>query len=352
MDDLEQAAEPVAAHEDIRATVAAAFKTHNEPEPQNAEPAAAPSDTPEVEKPERARNERGQFIKADGSVDPDQSPNPIPDADPAREQQEAQPSPAAFQPPTSWSADAKAHWATLPPALQQAVAKRESEMSEGQRRWSEREQRYDSMLAPVAEAASRTGITVEEGLNRLIGANAMLEQNPVQGLVEIGRFYGIDLAPFFQSNPQQQRAMPAVDPTIQHLMQTVNSMQTTLQTREQAEANASIEAFAKSPGHEHFDTVRGQMSTLLEKGLATDLQSAYDMAVWSSPEVRAQLIAAQTAPVAARQQQQVQVDKAKRGALSLNGSPAGVPAPAAKEFDNVRDAVKDAYRQHAGSAHV
>lgn len=340
--EVQPGAETPAGGDDVRADVMAAFAQHAAETP---EPAAAQPEPAQTQ--ERARNERGQFIRADGSVDPDQSPAvTLPDADKPSEQVE-QPSTAA-EPPTSWSADAKAEFVKLSPAVQQAVIKRESEISEGGRRWSEEKRTYDDMLTPVRAAAQRAGVDERTGLQKLIAANDYLERDPQNAILWLAQTYGVDLS----KQPAEQAKAPTapVDPVVRQLHQQVSTLQQSIEARETAELQQTINQFASQPGHEHFETVKADMGVLLQSGRAKDMQDAYDKAIWANPDIRSKLIADQNATAAAarKTQEQATTDKAKRGAISTSGSPTGGPAPAATfQGDTVEDAVRAAFRQHA-----
>lgn len=348
--EVQPAPETGAGNDDVRADVLAAIQQLKaEPEtaaPETgAEPAAATSEA-DAQPSERARNERGQFIKADGSVDTEaEAARTVPDADPVPDKLE--PSSTTLEPPKSWSADEKAEWSKIPVAAQRAMLRRDHETDEAGRRWSDERKTYDEMLAPVREQAQRAGIDEREGLNRLLNASAFLERDPQNAIQWLAQQYGVDPSKPTNSNAPQ----PPADPRIAQLHQEVSGLRTTLQQRETAEAASAIEAFASSPGHEHFATVKARMGQLMEAGQAKSLNDAYEQAIWLDPVIRPQLIAAQTASElsARRAAEKATADKARAGALSLNGSPVGGPAPQAKpEYETVREAVQAAFRQHAG----
>lgn len=325
-------------HADVRAAIAQlSGETDTDTEQAAAELESAP--------PERTRNERGQFIKADGSVDTDQTLEPLSDADKLREQPE-QPS-KAVEPPTSWSADAKAEWSKLSPATQNAVLKRENEINEGGRRWSEEKRAYDEMLSPVREAAQRAGVDEREGLQKLIAANDFLERDPENAIRWLAQSYGVDLSKP-QSQQPQQAQQPRPDPVVNQLSQKLAQIESTLTAREQAEIAAEVTRFKSEPGHEHFEAVKADMGKLLQSGVATTLSDAYDRAVWANPEIRSQMLADQKAAAAAamKEKAQQQTDRARRGAISPTGAPAGQPAPAKVEYETPLDAARAAARQH------
>lgn len=328
-------AEAAPVSDDVHADVRAAIES------LQTEPAAADSPT-DTAKADRERNERGQFSqKAEAQPGDAKS---VSDADP-NEGKPQPPSPAADA-PTSWSADAKAKWSTLDPSIQAEIAKREKDMHEGGSRWSEEKRRYEETLAPVREVAKRNGVDEKEGLNRLLAANDYLERDPIAAIQWLAKAYGVDLANM-EANHQ---ARPQADPMVSKLHQELSTIKSTLQEREQKELLSHIEQFKSQPGHEHFEDVKPFMAKLLESGQAADLKEAYETAIWAVPSVREKLLAAQTAQPDPKAKAQAQVDKAKKGAISVNGSPVTSAAPSQKrDFETVEDATRAAWAQHMGA---
>jgi len=333
--------------DDVRADVMAAFAKHSEPDTQpdpGTDPAAA--ETAEAPAAERPRNERGQFIKADGTVDTEaEAATPVPDADQVSEQPDT-PS-TASGPPPFLSAEAKAEWAKTPSAIQAALIKRDADANEGGRRWSEEKRAYDEMLAPVREQAQRAGVDEREGLNRLLSASAFLERDPANAIAWLAKTYGVDLSKP-NDNPKQPASQP--DPQFVQLHQKVQTLEQSIAQRERTEAQSAIQQFASAPGHEHFETVKSAMGQLIASGQAKDLNDAYEKAIWTDPTIRPQLIAAQTASAEAarRAKEKETADRARRGAISSNGSPAGAGAPVPKpEYATVEDAARAAWAKHA-----
>lgn len=329
-----------AGNDDVASDVRAAIeKLKGEASPEQA--AATEGVEGENDAPTRARNERGQFTKAESADDGDPGQQQISDADPASEQQ-VEPS-NALQPPTSWSAEAKAEWSKLSPALQQAVFKRESEMASGAQRWSEEKRAYDDMLTPVRQAAQRAGVDEREGLQKLIAANDFLERDPDNAIRWLAQAYGVDL-----SKPPSQQPQTRPDPIVTQLHQRIEQLEGNLTAREQAELNGQIAAFAAEPGHEHFESVKVEMGRLLSAGLASTLQDAYDAAVWANPSTRQQMLAGQTASAEAarKAKERETAQRARSGAISAFGSPSVTPAAPKQEYETVEDAVRAAYAQY------
>lgn len=333
---METEAQPVpeaaTERDDVHADVRAAFEAH-----------APAVDTVEGEKPSPARDDGGKFTKAAGQ---ESDAATVTDADPA-EGKITEPSKAA-EPPTSWSADAKAKWSALDPSIQAEIAKRENDMHDGGRKWSEEKRHYEEVLAPVRAVAQRNGVDEREGLTRLLAANDYLERDPAAAIQWLAKAYGVDLSNVEQTLSER----PVADPAVTALVQKVSSLETSIAERERAEVTATLDTFAKAPGHEHYNEVKKLMGHLMQTGQADSLDDAYEKAAWATPSVREKLIAAQTGSQDAtrKAKERETAEKAKRAAISVNGSPAAGSAPAQKkDYDTVEDAVRAAYAQHMGA---
>ena len=284
---------------------------------------------------EEVREEPEEEVEAEEGDDEDISD----EVDPASEQQE-DPS-DDLQPPTSWSAEAKTEWSKLSPALQKAVAKRESEMTSGAQKWSEEKRAYDDMLSGVRQAAQRAGVDEKTGLQNLLRANEALERDPENAIRWLAQTYRVDL-----SKTQSQEEPNKPDPYVNNLQRELHELRNQFQTREQQEVQSMIENFASQPGHEHFETVKGMMGSLIQSGVATDLQDAYDKAVYANPETRKLVLASQTAKKPDAAAEKAKANRAKRGAISTKGSPMGQPAQPKQDYDTVESAVRAAAKQH------
>lgn len=333
-----------AVSDDVRADVAAAFASLKDDAPDTTEQAAAAA-VDDTAKADRLRNERGQFAKADDTAVAEPA-NTVSDADPAQVTP-VQPSPAV-EAPKSWSAEAKAEWSKLSPALQQAVLKREGEINDGGARWSEEKRRYEEVLTPLRAAAQRSGVDERTGLNQLLAANDFLERDPRSAIQWLAQAYGVDLSkPADNPSPK-----PPADPMVVQLHQKVSTLESSLAERQRQDTEAQINAFRSASGHEHFDAVKQTMGRLILAGEASDMQDAYDKAVWAVPTIRSQLIAAQTASEAAAKQarEKEAAEKARRGAISVNGSPANAVQVQKQDYETVEDAVRAAFSQHRATA--
>lgn len=350
MADIEDLSQTVEAplRESVQDDVRAAFEHHNELADKLVND--APVNETVEQKAERQRNERGQFVAKEHAEAPQTAAQPkeITDAD-RREEQVAQPS-TAGGPPTSWSADAKAAWSTLPPAIQAAAVKREAEINEGARQWSEQRRNYEQAFQPIQQLSQQYQMPPADVVSRLVAVEQRLgdaRQAP-QVIAELASAYGVDLTALVNGSPQPQTSPAAQfdpDKLFQTLDQRLEQRMTEREERQRQETalQQTIDGFGSAPGHEHFATVKVYMGHLLGSGLASDMQDAYDQAVYANPETRAKLMAQTIQPtVKAR-------PDPRRAAVSLNGSPRGAaPVNRDQSKGSVLDDVRAAFEQHGG----
>lgn len=279
---------------------------------------------------------------------------------------EAQPTPTGqaepIQPPASWSAPAKAAFAALPPIVQGEIAKREADVNRGFEERAAALKRYEpieQLLAPRRDQLAARGVDEATFLKTLFAASDWLDRDPVSAMRELMRQYGVH-PQHLGAQPTGQQPQPAAQqhPAISALAQQVQSLQTQLSQRTQAEQaqrqNAvlsEIQAFSNDPANVYFENVREDMIGLLHSGRAKDLKGAYDMAVWANPETRAllQADAAKKAEAERLSAQRQQTNGARRAAGSVTGSPSpGASPPAVPVNPNatVRDDLKAAIAAH------
>ncbi len=336
----QEVVEPVSARDEINNDVVRAISSLK---------AEAEPETIEAEEPvaERTRAADGKFAAKEPEAAkpaPEQKLPPTEDVAKANEQ----PSTVAAVPPVSWAADAKQAWASIPPAVQQAVLKREQEASNGIRQYSEKTARYEQALAPAAQEAAKRGLSVDDGIKRLIDGNTFLEQQPAQAILWLAQKNGIDLAELVSNPPQQVRA----DPMVSQVSQTVSTLEQRLQQIEFGQNLTVAQQFAASKPHyadveEILPDLIKEVRTINPHLSGMDLlEKAYERAVWLNPDVRQKVIAAENAKVAQNQVSKVaeKSTQASRAAVSVKGSSAGAQAPRRAEsngnaFDDVRAAI-------------
>lgn len=331
MADLQEPELPeVTTRETVADDVRAAFDKHSEAVADKL--ANSPTDETAAAKADRLRDERGQFVAKDKSVEQAAPENKFTDAD-RREEQVIQPS-TANGPPTSWSAGAKTEWSKIPPSIQAEVLKRESDINEGGRQWSEQKRGYEQALGPISELAQQYQMPVGDAIQRLVNVERRLgSPEAPQVILELAQAYGVNLAALVNGSQQpQSTASQALDPNQlfrtfdQRLDQKLQEVET--KRTQEAETNSIISTFAGEkdqtgqPAHPHFDTVKSLMGHLLNSGQAESMQDAYEKAVWATPATREAMIKVHSSasPVDAEKQRTA---RARKAAVSINGAPSG-----------------------------
>lgn len=321
--------------DDLRGDILAAIEKLKGDESETVAEVAQDAEGSPSSSPQRARDPAtGQFIKADGTVDPDQSPEPVTDVVQTQGNQPEQSS--AQEAPKGLSADIRAKWATLDPSIQAEFVRRDQAADNGAKQWIEKEQVYQQQLAPLNEFAQRYQIDNGTALTRLLDWQRALEQNPREAIMQLAQLSGILDNP----NQTQQQSQPVpYDPRLDSVLPIVTDLQ-------QNFINTQIEAFKASPGHEHFDTVRVQMGQMMEANPKLSMQDAYDQSIWLNPDVRESLISARVTPLQQQQAQQAQVAKARAAATPKGSGPLGNAPKPKQEYDTVREAVLASAREH------
>lgn len=338
--------------DDVRADVTAALsalKDDNSAGPTTPMPTADSGDDPNASPTtplaDRPRDEHGRFsAKVEGS-EPPVAPT-VPDADPSMANA-PQPSTAPGA-PAGWSAEAKAEFGKLTPAVQAAVLKRESEINDGGARWSEEKRTLLAQFDPVKSISDRHQVPPAEAIKRLAAASDYLDRDPKGFIQWVAAQNKIDLSAL-AANPQPPQ--PQTDPVVAELTSKVSRFEQMFEQQQQNEINSTLTQFASAPGHEHFEAIKSDMGYLMlaahQAGRNLSMADAYEQACWSNPGIRSQMITAQTAAATTAAKQRETADRARRGAISVNGAPAGgiTPPPRSDPSASVEDDVRAAFAQ-------
>lgn len=202
--------------------------------------------------------------------------------------------------PHSWSAEAKVHWANIPPEARAYIAQRESSAHEQISRMGQEIARYrplGELISAKQEVFDRNGIAPIEGLNKLFEAQELLEQNPIQGVMAIASQFGIDLQATFggqgqdgQAGDPQSQALAYQNRVLQQRLAQVENTAKAQADREQqarrVEAQSAVEKWSAGKTHFANSEVKTLMATLMGNGSASTLDDAYDKACHAIPSIR------------------------------------------------------------------
>lgn len=296
--------------------------------------------------------------------------------DQQQQQQQVAPAPEAF------SKEAKAEWAKVPAPVQQAILKREQDVTKGVQELKERYADIDRAIAPHMEAIRRHGQTPAAAVNQLFSWFQALASNPKESFPALARSFGWELGQFVpqqaqqqqpqagqEGQPQPQEIPPYVKEMDQKLEmlaqafgQQLQGVQQTFAQQSQAKTQEILDNWSK--GKPHFQEVRELMAQLIASGAVplnngqVDLDAAYDRAVYAHPDIRAKLIAEMEAAkqkAAAdkaeteRKAQEAQANKARKAGISVgSGAPGAQNAQSAKKGGkgkSVRESIMEAREQ-------
>jgi len=365
---------------DLRSTIESAIESEGGDTSATPDAPVAPDSAP-VEKPVgepqvQAKGDRdslGRFLPkgkeapgapqaAPGTPGPTQPTNgALPPAPPA-------PLAPALQAPASWSPSAREHWKTVAPAVQQEIARRESEMA-----------RYVNEMAPARNIAERFTQTIQpflgtiqaEGVDPLTAVRNLMQvtqtlrsgtqYEKASTLAQIVRVYGVDIAsldaalvgqappPESQQQSNPQYVQQAVQQALAPLYQAAQSRQNQLVQAAEGEARSELEAFAADPANEFFNDLRVEMADIIElgerRGRDISIADAYKQAAMLHPEVSKVMLARQQG-VNARQLTQ-NAQRARSAAVSVRGT-APVGNPAGPEPSSIRESIEAAISAHSG----
>jgi hypothetical protein len=213
----------------------------------------------------------------------------------------------AAAPPTSWDIAAKAEWDRLPPHVQQAIAKREAEVSSGFSQYRDRTQsaaQIEQMMAPRRQTFQQYGMKSDaEAIERLLLVSDGMSRNPAGTLAFLAQQFGVAPHQVF-SNAQSGPSQEQVERYVQQRIDT-------------ALAQTEVQRF-ESKAPEHYGLVKGLMAQLLQQGAAASMQDAYKQAIAQHPAVQS---IEQQRQVRERRDRQIRAANA-----SMSGAPHGTPA--------------------------
>ena len=301
--------------------------------PKAAEPAAEPATEPAAIEP-----------AAPAAEDPN-APTTRPPADPNA-------------PPLTWRKEAAALWATLPPEIRAEVQKREQDMFtglEGYKQDASWGKAVKGMLSPYEQVMREHNIDPMQQLGNLMNAHHTLATGTPQiradMLSKLLADYKID--PALVRLPGPAGEPPYEDPTVKALRDDVQALKLQRDGEVRAQLNSSIETFFKDPARPYANELALDIAKLIEKGVAPDLASAYDQAIWLNPAVRAKELQRQTAATeAARKSEAATKAEEARKASAANvkaRAKSGSTAAPLGTMDDTMEAALAAIRGRSGS---
>jgi len=250
---------------------------------------------------DRERDETGKFKAKQVSAESPAAAKEVPvDRDATAPAEQAPQASKPVGPPPGWSQQSKEFFNSLPPdhPIRQDVAKREEEVSNGFKSYSEKTKQYEAIeqvLAPSRSRFQQFGVQNDaEAISRLFQWEASFAnpQTQLQAFHNLAHTYGVDLSQFARQSPAPSDGGEAIPDHLKpvldevgQLRQTVTGFVNAQQLAEQNRVASEISSFAKD--HPHFEKLRVSMGQLMQAGVVAqnDLEAAYQKALRMNDEL-------------------------------------------------------------------
>lgn len=189
---------------------------------------------------------------------------------------------APVGPPPGWSPEAKAVFTSLPPAVQQAVAKREQEVSAGFQQYAGLKQRNDDFeraIAPNRHIYAGQGVSDAQAIANIWQWFHAIKDSPEQAFPALAEMVGFDLSAvgFATADGQDHSSQhdPRLVQALSQLESRLNGLTSWQEQQQRTALDSQINAWAN--GKPHFAAVRQDMGRLMQAGVVPmgDLDAAY-----------------------------------------------------------------------------
>ena len=195
----------------------------------------------------------------------------------------------------------------------------------------------DNLYNTRAERLKANGYSkAQDYIEQLAQIEDALSTDPQSTLQALAEAYGVK----FNDNT----ALSSLQRQVNDVQQLVAAQRQYIQQQQQETGNRLVNEFvnakdeAGNPKHPYFNDVREVMTDLIRKGAANDLDTAYNMAIWTNGDIREKLIQAEKAKELA-----TKVDKAQK-AKAAGFNPTSKTVPPAKE-ETLRESMERIYEE-------
>lgn len=289
----------------------------------------------ETAKPGKPRDDAGKFAKPA----------------PASETAEATEAPKKLSFVPKWKKEALEKWAQLDPNVQAEVERREQDFHKGiedYKTGAAQSKEWEQAVGPYLPAIKAYGVTPQQAATHLFNIETVLRtglpQQKLALIAQVCRDYQIPIQALFGGQQAQQ---PQLDPNVQVLYQRLSQLEGHLTQQQKAATSAQEQSLSEqiakfSKDKEHFEILKPRMAALLQAGVVTDLESAYDHAFRTDPV---------TAPIFLAEQQDKWKTEAKakaesaRKAAGVNIRPKGSVATSQKLNGSMSETISTKARE-------
>ncbi len=311
----------------------------------------------------RNRDESGRFA-GKGSAEPDGDDDgdhadtveaSTDDTDPTAETD--QPEVAAKQPPSSWRANVRDHFATLPADVQDEILRREGDFHNGIQQYkqdADYARGIKSVIAPYQSDFAALGVNETQAIQSLLQSERTLRvgtpEQKLAVLQSIVHSYGVPVEALLSDDGnvrdmamQNSQLLSRLNQMEQQLHGFTSAQQQTAQSQAQTE----IQKFASNPANKWFEDVREDMGRMLNAGMATDLQDAYDKAVWQRTDIRQAILAQQQKEAEEKRQKEATTRAAKaiKGNVTNLRTQGPAPTHVSQKPKSWEDSLEDVFER-------
>ena len=286
-------------------------------------------DTQESAEPTEEKVDRRDQLSEQFDEIGSESPEPVIQTEAAEEPEEE---PIWAKPPSSWKREYHEPWQSVDPKVREYVWQREEEVRSGIEPMKTKAQFADQVnkaMEPYMPTIQGLGIDAPTAIQALMQADYTLRNSPPAEkrayLAQLASQYGINLG----DEGYDQQVNP-IDPAIYELRNELNSVRGEVVgwKRQQEEVQnqtllSVIEQFAHKA--DFFEDARPTMIQLLNAGMATDLQDAYEKAIRFDSNLSKQVQQSRQAEAdaARRKANNTAAKSAKAAAVSVRSSTPG-----------------------------
>lgn len=250
--------------------------------------------------------------------------------------------------PKAWKKEKEPLWARLDRETREYIDAREKDVVRGFDMYSTGHKNWNELISPfepiIKQHPHVNPVQVMQTLMKNHLALVQSDENQrVQLAVNLLKGYGIDpskLAGLQSQAPAQNQLSPEVQRAlneVNQIKQTFTQFQEQQRQAQVAELEKQVEAFASDPKNKFFDEVADDIQRFLSSGAAQDLPSAYELACYANPAVRAKIIAEQAAPQTPPKN------------APLNVSDTGEGTPRSKKPETIDDTINATVRRLYGT---
>lgn len=340
-----------------------------------------------VPEPDAADKSDAKTEKADPKTEPKTEPAKAPGAKATGKADGADPKFSYRDPPARWSKEAKEAWAkafgdldpanpthkqigTLRDMMFQRQEEAERTLQERETELTTKLKEFDGLvkvMAPHVPGIRSMGQEPEAFLGNLLQINRFATDRPDEFVKWFIEQRQLDPAKLFGSAqraapgspegddddplglipkrykdalsivPQLQQTIAALQQQVGTVGQQFGTFQQQAQQAQRTQAGTYIQQWSSAtdeggnPMRPHYanQAVREEMIRLIDSGIETDLDKAYDRAVWAIPETREHVLNSQSARAAAERERKAREEASRKrnAAVSINGrSPTVAPS--------------------------